>query len=396
MEKLAINGGKPVVTKPFPAWPVWGEKEEKNLLKALDAGQWGTLGDGALAFAKRFADYIGVSRAIAVNTGTQALELMLRGAGVGRGDEVIVPAYTFVATVSAVAYVGAVPVFADVDVETGNLSAESVKAHITDKTKAILAVHIAGRACDMDALSEIAKAHGILLLEDCAHAHGAEWKGVKCGALGDAAAFSFQATKVLTGGEGGMIVTNNEDIYARCWHYHNSGRPPVGQSKESLGGVVLMGSNGRMAEWEAAILDAQMDHLDEQCAVRTRNQAKVYARIGKLPGISVPPEDARITAGSGFLFPFRYAGDRDAFIDALKAEGVPCSKGYVALYRMGMLKEAAFEKFTGRKFEQAEELPNTERLVRENIWIPAPVFLADDEGIEAVCQAIEKVALAMA
>lgn len=396
MKNLAINGGTPVTTTPFPSWPYWDEKEEKKIIEVLEAGQWGTLGNEAVDFAKRFAGYLGAKYAIAVNTGTQALELMMRGAGIGRGDEVIVPAYTFVATVSAVAYIGAMPVFADIDVETGNLSAESVRACITDKTKAILAVHIAGRPCDMDALNRVAKENNLLLFEDCAHAHGSEWKGVKCGALADAAAFSFQASKVLTGGEGGMIVTSDDGIYAGCWHYHNSGRALKGVGNQSLGGEVLMGTNGRMAEWEAGILSVQMDRLDDQCAKRMKNQQYVTERIKNQSGIVVAPADERITGFSGFLYTFRYTGNRNAFVKALAAEGIPCSTGYPALHRMGMLTEPAFEKFTGRRYVKEAILPNTDRLIHEAVWIPGSVFLADEEDVEKVATAIEKVARAIA
>lgn len=396
MKQLAINGGTPVTTKPYPTWPIWGEKEEQNLLRVLEAGEWGTIGTESKAFGRRFADYIGTTRAIPVNNGTQALELMMRGAGIGRGDEVIVPAYTFVATVSAVAYIGAVPVFADVDLDTYNISAESVRACITERTKAILAVHFAGRPCDMDALRAVADEHHLLLLEDCAHAHGSSWKGVKCGALGHASAFSFQASKVLTSGEGGMILTSSDEQYVGSWRYHHSGRAPSGVNRESLGGQVLMGGNGRMAEWQAAILDAQMDRLDDQCALRSANQQKVTERIRQLPGIVLPPDDERITSHSGFLYAFRYAGGRDQFVEALKAEGIPCRKGYAPLHRMGMLNEPAFEKMTGRRFQNQSVLTNTEQLVQEVIWIPGEVFLADDEGIECVAAAIQKVAIAFA
>lgn len=395
MKQLAINGGTPVTTKPYPTWPIWGEKEEQNLLRVLEAGEWGTIGTESQAFGRRFADYIGVTRAIPVNNGTQALELMMRGAGIGRGDEVIVPAYSFASSVSAVAYIGAMPVFADADPDTYNLNAESVRACITERTKAILAVHFAGRPCDMDALRAVADEYHLLLLEDCAHAHGSSWKGVKCGALGHASAFSFQTGRVLTSGEGGMILTNSDEQYVGSWRYHHSGRAPSGVNRESLGGQVLMGGNGRMAEWQAAILDAQMDRLDDQCSLRSSNQQKVTERIRHLPGIIVPKADERITSLSGFLYAFRFVNGRDGFAEALTAEGIPCCKGDTPLHRMGMLNEPAFEKMTGRRFQNSAVLPNAEQLIQEVVWIPGEVFLADDEGIECIAAAIEKVAMAM-
>ena len=392
MATLARDGGAPVFTGEFPRWPQWGERERQNLMETLDACEWGTLGKRVLGFADRFAEYIGAKHAIAINTGTQALELMLRGANIGRGDDVIVPPYSFAATISAVAYVGAMPVFADVDAATGCLSAYSVRDRITDRTKAILAVHVGGRPCDMDALSEVAQAHGLLLLEDAAHAHGSSWRGKRCGSLGDAAAFSFQSSKALTGGEGGMIVTSNEEIFARCWHYHNSGRAL--SSDQLLGGNVLVGTNGRMAEWEAAILDAQLDRLDEQCARRQENAGWLNAEIAKIPGVSVLPADDRITCWNGYIFSFQWKGgmSRDAFVEALRAEGIPASNGYPLLNQMGMLREAGFEKSTGRKFIDGVQLPNAEKLAQTIIWIPGRVLLAERDAIGKVAEAISKVA----
>ncbi|MBO4548349.1 MAG: aminotransferase class I/II-fold pyridoxal phosphate-dependent enzyme, partial [Abditibacteriota bacterium] len=207
MSKLAIHGGTPVYTGTFPSWPYWNDEEKQNLLRALSAGQWGTLGAEALSFAGEFAAYIGTRHAVCVNTGTQALEMMLRGCGIGYGDDVITTPYTFSATVSSIAWCGAMPVMADIDPDTGNIDPGSLEGCITPATKAILLVHVAGRPCDMDAIGEFAKKKGILVLEDSAHAHGSQWKGVRCGHLGDASAFSFQGSKAITGGEGGCVTT---------------------------------------------------------------------------------------------------------------------------------------------------------------------------------------------
>lgn len=393
MAQLARDGGVPAFTGEFPRWPQWDLKEENNLLEALAAGEWGTLGTKVLAFTDRFSKYLGVRYAVAVNTGTQALEIMLRSAGIGRGDEVIVPPYTFVATVSAVAYVGAMPVFADVDADTGCLDANAVRSRITGRTKAILAVHVAGRPCDMDALAQVAREHNLLLLEDAAHAHGSEWKGRRCGALADAAAFSFQSSKALTGGEGGMVVTNNQDIYERCWQFHNSGRALSGGAE--LGGRTLMGTNARMAEWEAAILDAQMDRLDEQCKRRWENAKWLIEQISGLAGVEVKPVDERVTLWNGYIFQFRWEGknmDRNTFVEALDAEGIPCSGGYPMLTNMGMFTEPGFEKSTGRRFDGDAKLPNAQRLAQTAVWIPGRVLLSERAAMQKVAEAIVKVA----
>ena len=253
MSKLALYGGTPVRTAPFPAWPQWGRREEERLVEVLKAGQWGTLGDQAMAFAKRFAAFQDCEYGLAVNNGTQALEIALRALGLGYGDEVIVPAYTFIATVSAVAACGITPVFADVDPVTFCLDAEDARRRITPRTRAVIAVHYAGRPADMDAIMALAREYGLKVVEDCAQAHGAAFQGRKVGSIGDVGAFSFQGTKNLACGEGGMIVTHSKEIYSECWHYHTSGRALEGASE--LGGEVLMGTTDRMPEWEAGIQD---------------------------------------------------------------------------------------------------------------------------------------------
>ncbi|NLG14818.1 MAG: DegT/DnrJ/EryC1/StrS family aminotransferase [Lentisphaerae bacterium] len=387
MKTLAVNGGTPIYNGSFPKWPQWGAKEEANLMKVAESNSWGTLGRFVLSFTKRFAEFVGVPHAIAVNSGTQALELILHGASIGRGDEVIVSPYTFSATVSAIAHVGAMPVFADVDERTGNIDAESVARHITAKTKAVMAIHVCGYPCDMDALKAVTSEHGLMLIEDCAHAHGSSWRNNMCGSIGDAAGFSFQNSKVLPAGEGGIITTGNEDLFERCWHFHHAGR--------ASGGKTLMGTNGRMAEWEAAVLDAQLDKLPEQCAHRQKSIRAIMQGMADLPGIILPPEDPRVTALSGYLFQFQWKGrnaSRNEFVNALQAEGIPCSTGYVPLNHMGMMQDPAFEKAIGRKFEQNDALAAAEELSKTAVWFTNNVLLADAEIIDKVVQAVRKVA----
>ncbi len=390
--KQAINIKSAIDKGEYPLWPQWGEKEERNLIAALDAGQWGTLGDYVLAFSKRFADYIGVKHAIAMNTGTQALELMLRGAGIGRGDEVIVPPYTFAATISAVAYVGAVPVFADIDLNTGCISADKVGSHITERTKAILCVHFAGRPCDMDALKHVAKEHNIYLLEDAAHAHGSEWQGKRCGSLGDAAAFSFQSSKALTSGEGGMITTNNEEIFARSWQYHNSGRS-LESTAILIGGTVLMGTNGRMAEWEAAILDAQLDRLEEQSSLRCANAKYLSEKLREIPSVILPMMDERTTVWNGYLYTFRWEDEkknRDALMHSLREANIPCSEGYPLVSNMEFLRDSTFEKSTGRRFSSKTMLSSAEKMSKTSVWIPGNVLLADKDAMNKIARTISQ------
>ena len=367
----------------LPSWPQWNEEEKEALSRVLDAGQWGTLGDEALLFAKEFADFIGVPYAIPVNNGTQALELMLRGAGVGYGDEVIVPSYTFAATVSAVAMTGATPVFADVNPVTGCMDAASACKAVTHRTKAIIPMHMGGRPCNMDALTALSQNTGIPLLEDAAHAPGCSWRGEKCGSIGLGAAFSFQRSKTLTAGEGGMIVTKDRALYEGCWHYHNSGRPANG-SDGLLGGRMLQGTNGRMAEWEAAILRIQFKRLPIQNEKRAR-AARVLNQLLQDTPIRTIPDDPRITMNGHFLYCFRMEEGRDQLLARLKDAGLPVTSGYRPVHKMSMLTCPDMLKATGK----ADPIPdtgleNTLRLSETALWLPGYVLLSDDEAIHSI------------
>lgn len=366
----------------IPAWPQWDEAEKAALSRVLDAGEWGTLGAEAMLFAKEFAAFIGVPYAIPVNNGTQALELLLRGAGVGYGDEVIVPAYTFVATASAVAMTGAAPVFADVDAATGCMDAASVKSRITPRTKAIIAMHMGGRPCDMDQLLTLSKETGIPLLEDAAHAPGCSWRGEMCGSMGYGAAFSFQKSKSLTAGEGGMIVTKDRQLFEACWHYHNSGRPFSGTSL--LGGKMMLGTNGRMAEWEAAILRIQLTRLQSQNEKRARGAALLNHLFQNSPLIPAP-HDPRITLNGQFLYCFQIEKGRDQLLSTLQEAGLPAAAGYRPLHRMGMMTSSSMLKYTGKNDPIPDDgLENTIHLSQTALWLTGNVLLAENADIERI------------
>ena len=394
--RLAINGGKPVFTGTFPAWPQWDEAERERLLRVLEARQWGTLGKAALAFAARFAGVVGAKHAIAVNSGTQALQILLQGAGVGYGDEVVVPACASVSAASAVATVGATPVFADVTENDACLDPAALEAHITERTRAILAVHLAGRPCDMAALARIAAARGLLLVEDCAHAHGAMFDGRCAGSLGDGAVFDFGVASNLTCGEGGLIATNAQALFEACWPLHSAGRALKGSSE--FGGKVLMGSNARMAEWEAAVLDAQLDRFPGQHERRGRNAAALKQALRPIAGVFVPTDDPRIGAQANTWFVVRLDAaqlscDRDAFIRALAAEGVPAEPGCLPLHRQAFLATEIFRKATGSDRRYGDiQLPNAERWGATAVWLPGRLLLGGDEHVEAIVRAFRKVA----
>src|SRR5690606_28602609 len=222
---LAVNGGEPVRSTPFPAWPTADSADEAALLDVLRSGKWGsTHGDLVARFEREFAQYQHARFGVCVCNGTLALAAALRAVGVGLGDEVVVPPYTFIASAAAVTFVGAIPVFADIDPDTHLLDPQAVEAVISERTKAVMPVHIAGRPCDMDAFAELGRRHGVAIIEDSAQAHGAEWKGRRVGALGDVGTFSFQTSKNVSAGEGGIVVTNDEALADRLYSIANVGR----------------------------------------------------------------------------------------------------------------------------------------------------------------------------
>ena len=253
MEQLGINGGAPVRTAPFPAWPEFDDTERQLVLEVLDSRQWwATQGTKVKEFERQWGDFHGTGPAIAVTNGSHTLELALLGLDVGAGDEVIVPNWTFVATAAAVLMVNAVPVLVDVEFGTGCIDPVAVEAAITPRTRAVIAVHIAGHPADMDALSTICKKHGLALIEDCAHAHGSSWNNQPVGTLGDAGSYSFQASKLMTGGEGGAVIAKNPDIAAKVRSFSDCGRRPG----EWFYSHYALGGNYRMTEWQGAILGA--------------------------------------------------------------------------------------------------------------------------------------------
>ncbi|NLX37147.1 MAG: DegT/DnrJ/EryC1/StrS family aminotransferase, partial [Chloroflexi bacterium] len=248
--RLAIDGGEPLRQRPFPHWPQWSEQERKALLTTLASGEWWSMGGEQVdAFTREFAAAHEAAHGVCCTNGSAALEICLRAIGLDWGDEVITSSYSFVATANAALLVGAIPRFADVLPDTWNLDPCQVEALITPRTKAIIAVHIGGEPADMDALAQIAQEHDLPLIEDAAQAHGAAWRGRHVGAIGDMGTFSFQNSKNITAGEGGIILTNSADWHERCWSVVNVGRRPDGGWYEHVG----LASNYRLTEWQAAV-----------------------------------------------------------------------------------------------------------------------------------------------
>jgi dTDP-4-amino-4,6-dideoxygalactose transaminase len=395
---LAILGGTPVRTKPFPSWPVYGREEEQALLRTLHSGKWGKVdGSEVKTFERRFAEAHGAKHGIAVVNGTVSLRIALLAAGAEAGDEVIVPPYTFFATASAVIEANATPVFVDIDPATFNIDVAAIEAAVTKRTRAIIPVHLGGLPCDMDAIMAIAQRHGLVVIEDAAHAHGSSYKGRPVGAIGHMGSFSFQSSKNLTCGEGGIIVSNDDALAERCRSIHNCGRVAGGPWYEHH----EVSANYRLGEFAGAVLNCQLDRLDEQTTARDANGRYLDAHLSMVPGLTPQKRGDATSRHAHHLYVMRY--DQGAFgvprsrlIEALAAEGIPASAGYqLPLHRQPMFVNRVFGPYSaaGAGFDYASlSLPNVERVCGgEGLWLTQNVMLGTREDMDDVVRAFEKV-----
>jgi dTDP-4-amino-4,6-dideoxygalactose transaminase len=398
---LALLGGSPVRTQPFPRWPIFGDAEEARLLRSLRSGNWGRLhGEEVAEFERRFAAMHGCRHGVAVVNGTVSLRIALLAAGIQAEDEVIVPPYTFISTASAVIEANAVPVFADVELETFNLDPRAVEAAITPRTKAIVPVHFAGQPAAMERLMAIARERRLVVIEDAAHAHGASDSGRPAGSLGHMASFSFQSSKNLTAGEGGIIITNDDATAEACRSIHNCGRVPDGIWYEHH----AVAGNYRLGEFQGAVLNAQLDRLDDQTATRDANGRALASRLAALPGLHPQERPASCTRHSYHLFMARldapvFGAPRAAVLDALRAEGIPCSAGYGwTLPRQPVFRDKAFGPYLTAAVSrldytaQADRCVNADLLCREQaIWLEQSLMLGSRADIDDIARAFEKV-----
>ncbi|HEX5479942.1 MAG TPA: DegT/DnrJ/EryC1/StrS family aminotransferase [Dehalococcoidia bacterium] len=396
MAALAIRGGTPLRTAPWPDWPQHDEREVRNLTAVVESGNWGGFPSPNVIggeFARRFAEYQGAKHGITTTGGTTALEVILRALGLERGDEVIVPALTFYATAFAALAQAFKPVFVDIDPETWCIDVEQIERHITPDTRVILPVHLGSRMADMDRIGEIARAHNLRVVEDCAHMHGGFWRGHGAGTLGDAGAFSFQSSKLMTCGEGGIIVTDDDALAARCQAYMNSGRGSTTDRQAAEG--TMLGWNYRMTEFQAAVLLAQLDRLPEQIATRNENIAHFEQRVAAIEGVTTLAHDERVTQRSGYGVILRYHEDawrgvpRDRFARALHAEGMKLfTSFYTPVYDAPLFawKDAPIEvDYSDVHCPVAEKAA-----YKEMIWLPHEVFLGIQRDIDDLCDGIEK------
>ena len=383
MPNLALHGGAPAKSKPFPVWPIYDDLERDALNEVLESRVWWrTPGTKTLAFEREFAAYHQAKHGIAVTNGTHAIEVALAAMGIGPGDEVIVPNATFVATASAVLFAGALPVLVDVRADSYCIDPELAEAAINENTKAIIAVHMGD----------------IPLLEDAAHAHGSEWRGRKVGAFGIGGTFSFQASKNMTAGEGGMIISNDDDFERLARSTHDCGRMPG----EWFYSHYIYGSNYRLSEWQGAVLLAQLTRLDDQTARRHQNGRLLDGLLSEIPGITPQSHDPRITRNGQYAYIFHldsraFAGIATAqFVEALEAEGVPTQAPYPPLHLVDLFRSGAYRsRLSGAQAEGSHEFlrdafPNSLRESDETVWITQNALLGDEEDMREIAAAIGK------
>lgn len=400
MPQLAIKGGTPVRTEPFPVWPIWGDEEIDNLTAVIKSRKWGSLhGSVSSDFEKAYAEFHQAKHGILTNSGTTALKLACTAADIDVGDEVLVPAYTFIASASAVVEAGAVPIFIDIDPSTYNIDVKSCEHALTSKTRGIMPVHFAGRPADMDAVLDFAKKHNLIVIEDAAQAWGSEWKGHKVGALGDVGCFSFQSSKNINAGEGGIILTNDDLIAKMARAHNNCGRSEDGQWYEHY----YFGGNTRITELQSAVLSAQFGRYPEQMQIRLENLNYLNEELAQIEGVDVMATDERITAQSAHLYIFRYKKEAFAdkskmqFIEAMRKEGIPTSPGYsIPLYKQPVFMNKAFGP-RGRAVDipvdyESMVCPETEKACYdEAIWFTQNTLLGTEDDMADIVDAVAKI-----
>ena len=404
----AILGGGPVRTKKWPGWPIWDkDTDEKGVVDDLRSGIW-SRAELVKTFEKEWAGVIGTKRCLTVVNGTNALITSLLQLNIGGGDEVIVPPYTFIATVAAVLATGAMPVFVDTDPETFQIDPAKIEAKITSRTKAILPVHILGLPADMETILRIANKHSLVVVEDACQAHMAEINHKRVGSFGHAGCFSFQNSKNLAIGEGGAITSDDDGFMDRCYSYHNYGNPYGAVVGDVHAGTLIAGNKLRLTEYQAAIGLAQLKRLEAQTEKRNQNAAWLRGKIKDIPGIIPYRLYDNVTRAAFHLFPFRYDKEgfkglpRKGFLAALNAEGIPCYEGYAPLNKMPYLANA-FQSKNYRKmyapedldihaYNERNECPLNDKLCNEEaVWFEQSMLLGNQEDMNDIVRAIGKI-----
>jgi dTDP-4-amino-4,6-dideoxygalactose transaminase len=405
MSKLAVLGGSPVRTTAYAEWPVFDERDTAAVTAVVQSGNWGGYpypGPKTREFLDRFLEMQGGNYAVACANGTVTMEVALRAADIGWGDEVIIPAYTFQATAAAPMAAGAIPVIVDVDPDSYCLDPKAVEAAITENTRAVIPVHLGANMVDMDAIMELAQKHDLIVIEDCAHAHGAKWRGQGAGTIGHFGSFSLQSSKTLTAGEGGVLICKTAELAARAASIIDCGRSHTGAGGSEAGGQFTMGANYRMSEMQSALAIVAIERFPEQAKERERMADYMDEALSEVPGVRLLRRDPRHTTRSFYRYifaidPERFGMEHDVLCYALDAEGIPCWTGYEAMHHYELfqphLSKLPVPSAFPERFQFAEmDLPEAERACRrEAVWLDESVFRSGKQGVDDVVAAMHKI-----
>jgi dTDP-4-amino-4,6-dideoxygalactose transaminase len=407
MKSLAINGGNPVREKAWPTWPMIEDSDVQAVADAVRSCKWSmNLGTQVREFETEFAAYNHARHAIAVNSGSSALQVALAAREIGVGDEVIVPTYTYVASANAALLVGATPILVDVEADTYNICPAAIEAAITPRTRAIIAVHFSGAMANIEALKAIADKHNLALIEDAAHSHGGRYDGQALGTFGVAGCFSFQASKNLNCGEGGCILTNDDDFARIARAVMSNGRIEGG----AWYGHFLGGGTFRMTEMQAALLRSQLRRLKEQTQRRDENGRALDAGLAAIDGLSPMRRLEKQELHPYHLYMFRFDEDkfgmsRARFLECMNAEGIPVNGGYaMPLHRQPLFSGEGLPDWL-QSFKAPHRdahdynsvaCPNAERACeKEAVWLGQSVLLAAPDEMQDIIGAAQKVRAAM-
>lgn len=406
MSQLAILGGPKTRTEPYPAWPVWDQRDIDAVTEVIKSGRWGGYpypGPKTAELARKFAEMQGGGYAVPMANGTVTMEVALRAADIGWGDEVIVPAYTFQATASAPMSAGAIPVIVDVNPDTYCIDPEAIEKAVTPKTKAIIPVHLGSNMADMDAIMEIAEKHNLIVIEDCAHAHGAKWNGKGAGTIGHFGSFSLQSSKTLTTGEGGILLCRTPELAAKAASIIDCGRPhALGGGPEDDSMDFQVGGNYRLSEIAATLALVGIERFPAQAQQREEMAAYMDESLSEIQGVRVLKRDPRHTTRSFYRYifaidPIEFGVEHDVLCAALDAEGVGCWVGYEAMHNYSLFQPlksklavpSVFPEYF--KFEEMNLPEATRACEHEAVWLDEAVFRTGPKGVDDAITAIKKI-----
>jgi len=393
--RLSIEGGQPLRKRPFAPWPSFSPEEIAATIRVLESGRvnyW--TGDEGRQFEAEFAAFTSCKHAVALANGTVALELALQALGIGPGDEVVVPSRTFIASASCAVMRGATPVIADVDRDSQNITADTIRAVLSQRTRAIITVHLGGWPCDMDPILDLAHEHRLKIVEDCAQAHGATYKGRPVGSMGDAGAFSFCQDKIMTtGGEGGMLTTNNTELWSRAWAFKDHGKSyeAVYQRLHPSGFRWMhesFGTNWRMTEMQSALGRLLLEQLPGFVRTRRRLAGLLSERFSAITALRVtkPHDHFRHSNYKYYVFlkkdRLREDWNRQRIIDAINAEGIPCFAGSCS--------EIYLERAFSEEMRPQKRLPVAKELGETTLMFLVHPTLGDPD-MRDTADAVEKV-----